>query len=550
MKRVIVYLLVLCTLLGALPYAAADEAAPVEDEAAAEAPEAALPEPTLELGDPDEEDLALTEAELALLAELPQPIVITPDEDSCFRIAEQPATRAAAQLHNLAHFTDVPSGRWYYSYVRQAYEQGLMDGMTDSTFVPTGTMTRGMFVTVIGRIAKVSTGEYKSGSVFSDVPANAYYAPYVSWASQTGVVVGMDATHFMPKRNVTREQAAVMLDRYLQQVLPDDEAALLADAAELAADYGDLDKISAWALGAVARMQMIGLMQGDNLGNFNPKKHITRAEAATVFVRLNALVYGKVTNVNNWFDRDLVPTVSNPIVTKANLEQTITSCKFAADAPACQALISINTVYAKKITTAQRKQPLLFLFEGCGASLATNLRFGALAVLVKNGTIVFLDQYCSSIPDYPFDPIMNDDGQPMPTIQGGIYHVTAVNHKGYAAWHVNNCTVVRFRDKASYFESVSYYIRVHRRSKNVLAPYGGNWVNSCGCILIGTAGTDSDDTYAKFIQAIGLVAPGTAGNVPYQYSVSGTFVVDRSFGKSYMQALGYPEGALKLLGCP
>ena len=79
MKRIITYLLVLCTLLGAFPYAAAEEAAPAEAEAAAEAPEAAFTEPILELGDPDEADLELTEEELALLAELPQPTVITPD---------------------------------------------------------------------------------------------------------------------------------------------------------------------------------------------------------------------------------------------------------------------------------------------------------------------------------------------------------------------------------------------------------------------------------------------------------------------------------------
>ena len=291
-------------------------------------------------------------------------------------------------------------------------------------------------------------------------------------------------------------------------------------------------------------------MQGDNLGKFNPKNQITRAEAATVFVRLNAMVYGSVQTVNNWFDRDLVPTVSNPIVTKANLESIIAELKLASDSPALQALISINTVYAKQIGTAQRTRPLLFLFEGCGASTATNLRFGAMAVLVKGGKIVYLDRYSSSIPDYPFDPIMNDDGQPMPTMQGGIYNVTAVNHKGYAAWHVNDCSVVRFRNQYSFYNSVSYYIRVHRRTKNVLAPYGGSWVNSCGCILIGKAGTDADDSYARFIQAIGLVSSTSAGNVPYQYAISGTFVLDRSLGKSYMQSLGYPAGSLKALGCP
>ena len=45
-------------------------------------------------------------------------------------------------------------------------------------------MTRGMFVTVLGRMAGVDADRYQSVSSFSDVPANAYYAPYVGMGGE------------------------------------------------------------------------------------------------------------------------------------------------------------------------------------------------------------------------------------------------------------------------------------------------------------------------------------------------------------------------------
>ena len=78
-------------------------------------------------------------------------------------------------------------------------------------------MTRGMFVTVLGRLAKVDTENY-TGTSFSDVPAATYYAPYISWASGEGIVSGTGNGRFSPDTPVTREQIAKMLFTYAQSL--------------------------------------------------------------------------------------------------------------------------------------------------------------------------------------------------------------------------------------------------------------------------------------------------------------------------------------------
>ena len=57
-------------------------------------------------------------------------------------------------------FTDVREGSWYYDAVQYAFINGFFNGTSANTFEPEGTMSRGMFVTVLGRMAGVNPVEY------------------------------------------------------------------------------------------------------------------------------------------------------------------------------------------------------------------------------------------------------------------------------------------------------------------------------------------------------------------------------------------------------
>lgn len=70
-------------------------------------------------------------------------------------------------------FTDVPQGSWYYDAVQYVRVNGLFNGTSKTIFAPNGSMTRGMFVTVLGRMAGVAPDNYAGSSTFADVPENA-----------------------------------------------------------------------------------------------------------------------------------------------------------------------------------------------------------------------------------------------------------------------------------------------------------------------------------------------------------------------------------------
>ncbi len=92
-------------------------------------------------------------------------------------------------------FTDVNPNKWYYAAVDYAVGEGLFSGTSAATFSPNEPMTRGMFVTVLGHKAKIDPAQYTESS-FSDVKAGKWYAPFVEWAAQNGIVNGVCGVSF------------------------------------------------------------------------------------------------------------------------------------------------------------------------------------------------------------------------------------------------------------------------------------------------------------------------------------------------------------------
>ncbi|MBQ4370207.1 MAG: S-layer homology domain-containing protein [Oscillospiraceae bacterium] len=176
-------------------------------------------------------------------------------------------------------FTDVSGSYWAADYIYALADRKLVNGMGGSTFEPLTTMTRAMFVTVLGRLDNIKVSSYSSNS-FSDVPSDAWYAPYVSWASEKGIVTGYDDGAFRPNDPITREQMAVIIVRYI------DFAGLSLQEKNEAAEFPDAGLISPWASDAVGRAQRLGLITGRDSGAFDPKGTANRAEVCTVLYRL------------------------------------------------------------------------------------------------------------------------------------------------------------------------------------------------------------------------------------------------------------------------
>ena len=111
-------------------------------------------------------------------------------------------------------FSDVSTSAYYYDAVKWAVENGVTDGVSATLFAPYEPCTRGQIVTFLWRAA--GSPEPKTASSFADVPASAYYAKAVAWAVENGITNGMTETTFAPDATCTRGQSVTFLYRALK----------------------------------------------------------------------------------------------------------------------------------------------------------------------------------------------------------------------------------------------------------------------------------------------------------------------------------------------
>ena len=194
------------------------------------------------------------------------------------------AAETAAKDSGTNPFTDVKSTDWFYDAVRYAGEKGFFSGTSATTFEPYGTMTRGMFVTVLGRMAGVNAGDYTGGTGFSDVPETAYYAPYVAWAARYGITGGTGDGKFSPNAFINRQQMAAFFVRYFEAF-----GVKYETGANITTTPADLDTVAPYARDAVLKLWKQGLLNGDGV-NFSPTGSATRAQASTLCMRTDKTV--------------------------------------------------------------------------------------------------------------------------------------------------------------------------------------------------------------------------------------------------------------------
>lgn len=239
---------------------------------------------------------------------------------------------------SVGDFADVKSSSWYYDYVSYVVDEGLYLGTSADSFSPNQAMTRGMFITVLGRYAGVDPEAWLAGSVnasdvnlrrgagtgygsirklakgtaltildkssdwykvkvgdeegyiyasyispkyhsFSDVSYKSYYAGYAIWAFENEYISGDGSNSvFSPNSSITREQICRILNNYAQK-----KGYSLPEKSEKI-EFKDAGSISSWATEAVSRLQRSAVITGEADGsggyNFRPGNGATRAEVA------------------------------------------------------------------------------------------------------------------------------------------------------------------------------------------------------------------------------------------------------------------------------
>ena len=177
-------------------------------------------------------------------------------------------------------FTDVEKN-WAYPGIQYCVTHGIMGGMGDGTFAPTGTTTRAQIVQILYNLE--GTPAVSGTTPFTDLTAN-WYKPAILWAYQNNVVAGTSPTTFAPDQPVTREQIAVILTQYMFHVLKMERTWTPADLST----FPDGANVSGWAKEAMQDAVALGLINGtkapDGKVYLDPQGSAARQQVATILM--------------------------------------------------------------------------------------------------------------------------------------------------------------------------------------------------------------------------------------------------------------------------
>ena len=177
-------------------------------------------------------------------------------------------------------FSDVTKN-WAYPGIQYCVTHGIMGGMGDGTFAPTGTTTRAQIVQILYNLE--GTPAVSGTTPFTDLTAN-WYKPAILWAYQNNVVAGTSPTTFAPDQPVTREQIAVILTQYMFHVLKMERTWTPADLST----FPDGAQVSSWAKEAMQDAVALGLINGtkasDGVVYLDPQGSAARQQVATILM--------------------------------------------------------------------------------------------------------------------------------------------------------------------------------------------------------------------------------------------------------------------------
>lgn len=196
-------------------------------------------------------------------------------------------TMAAGQTYD-----DVPASYWGYKDIEAVSEAGYMNGIGGGQFAPEMKVSVAQFLTLLGRLVfpEVKVGENDS-----------WYGPYVAKAQETGLLDGSQVNTADVFDEIPRYDMAVVL-RAAAKKLGISETQ--AQASEVT-DYPDIPTRYAEAVLTVYGM---GLIKGDNAGRFNGASTMSRAEIATVIMRLDRATSGNGTATPTPVPTETAPT--------------------------------------------------------------------------------------------------------------------------------------------------------------------------------------------------------------------------------------------------
>ena len=159
--------------------------------------------------------------------------------------------------------------------IEELAKRGIINGKNDNIFDPDSTITRAEFATIIAKGLGLSQ---KNIAIFKDVTVNDWFFGYVGTGYYYGIIKGVSENEFNPNGTITREEAAVMVERAAKLCGMDTKIETF-EARNVLAEFFDYVKASDWSISSLAFCYKNDILSKDVM-EIKPKEAVTRAEIA------------------------------------------------------------------------------------------------------------------------------------------------------------------------------------------------------------------------------------------------------------------------------
>lgn len=172
--------------------------------------------------------------------------------------------------------TDIKD-HWARKPIIEAMNKKLMVGTSDLKFSPNDKITRGEFVTILGRLGNVDTKKFAEVKD-KNIEAGKFYTEYMNWAVENKLLP--KTSKALATEEITREEMAHILASYLK--LKGDDTSTLKLVV-----FADEKEISDWAYEDIQFLANKEILSGTSNNKFSPKANLTRAEVAQIISKLS-----------------------------------------------------------------------------------------------------------------------------------------------------------------------------------------------------------------------------------------------------------------------
>ncbi len=190
---------------------------------------------------------------------------------AAFTESDTSVSKFAPKRTYAGQFTDVTTDKWFYKFVKLAYEYALANGTSTTKFSPEGKFTVAQALTAAANIHTA----YHGGAVRATASGEKWFDPYVEYCVQQGIITATQFANY--DKNITRGEMATVF----ANILPSSEYAAVREGA-------NPDVTSGMACyDAVLKLYRAGIVGGDaGTGNYRPNDEIVRSEACVIFTRI------------------------------------------------------------------------------------------------------------------------------------------------------------------------------------------------------------------------------------------------------------------------